>query len=196
MSDLAPFVAATLRDKVVHELQEESKRDREKIRKLEDDGKDRMVRITGPGGSPVYAENHFQYAVRDEDEPGFPEKFALELQNSTGETNRNPNLASCPIQSVLDCEIHLGTNKTIRMEERDGYDAMGSVGDRDVEFVFWFQKQSDDCNDVFLVLRYGPNPTPDIAEIAHFEEYEEGEIQYVRFEQIEITERAVGRLLY
>jgi len=49
MSDLALFVAATIRDKVVLDLMEENKRLRKAIQHYN------SVEITGPGGFPVYA---------------------------------------------------------------------------------------------------------------------------------------------
>ena len=50
MSDLAPFVAATLRDKVIIDQQEEINRLRKQLRI------ERTITITGPGGSPIFAE--------------------------------------------------------------------------------------------------------------------------------------------
>lgn len=57
MSDLAPFVAAALRDKTVTDLLEEN----ESLRKVLE--KRQLVEVTGPGGSPIYAE-----ALMDEGE--------------------------------------------------------------------------------------------------------------------------------
>ncbi|KAL9186911.1 hypothetical protein ACHAXT_010631 [Thalassiosira profunda] len=54
MSDLAPFVAATLRDKVVSELLEEVQNLRDKEHALE------YVEITGPNREPVYARGHLK----------------------------------------------------------------------------------------------------------------------------------------
>lgn len=56
MSDLAPFVAATLRDKVVKDQQEEINRLKRKIDQIEREKKlSRMVMVTGPEGTPVYS---------------------------------------------------------------------------------------------------------------------------------------------
>lgn len=49
MSDLAPFVAAALKDKTVIDLLEENQKLRQNLAKT------RVVEVTGPGGSPVYA---------------------------------------------------------------------------------------------------------------------------------------------
>lgn len=48
MSDLAPFVAATLHDKVLQELQEE-------VQRLKQETEPWSIHVTGKGGSPVYA---------------------------------------------------------------------------------------------------------------------------------------------
>lgn len=52
MSDLAPFVAATLKDAATIDLLQENEVLREKLRQT------KIVSITGPGGSPVYASGH------------------------------------------------------------------------------------------------------------------------------------------
>ena len=56
MSDLAPFVAAALRDKVIQELTKENKSQAGAIATLKSSVRDlRSVSITGPGGTPVYS---------------------------------------------------------------------------------------------------------------------------------------------
>lgn len=67
MSDLAPFVAATVRDKVVEDLQEEIRRQNEKNDELRErvnnlselndafSQHQQFVSVTGPGGSPLYS---------------------------------------------------------------------------------------------------------------------------------------------
>lgn len=60
MSDLAPFVAATLRDKVLSELLEENRKLREEKHSLE------YVEITGPNREPVYARGHLRDDGREQ----------------------------------------------------------------------------------------------------------------------------------
>ena len=58
MSDLAPLVAATLRDRVVKDQQEEINQLKRKVEQLEGTVQkkiSRTVSVTGPGGSPVYS---------------------------------------------------------------------------------------------------------------------------------------------
>lgn len=57
MSDLAPFVAAVIRDHAVQELMEENKRLMEENNRLKQARRENlMVRITGTNGTPVYCE--------------------------------------------------------------------------------------------------------------------------------------------
>jgi len=55
MSNIAPFVAAALRDQVVVDLHEENQALREENRRLRDYGITWTVLITGQDGSPVFA---------------------------------------------------------------------------------------------------------------------------------------------
>lgn len=62
MNDFVPFVAATLRDQVVHDLHEENGSLREEnrtlgadVRRLRAEGPTWTVLVTGRGGSPVFA---------------------------------------------------------------------------------------------------------------------------------------------
>jgi hypothetical protein len=55
MSDLAPFVASALRDKIVADLKKENENQAGSISALKSSIRDlSSVSVTGPGGSPVY----------------------------------------------------------------------------------------------------------------------------------------------
>ena len=54
MSDLAPFVAATLRDKVIADLQSEIEQLKAQSQRERD--RSQTVEITGPRGNPVYCQ--------------------------------------------------------------------------------------------------------------------------------------------
>jgi cell division septum initiation protein DivIVA len=58
MSDLAPFVAAVMKDKAVEGLLEENKRLENKVQQLQTklNANQHYVEITGPGGTLIYAE--------------------------------------------------------------------------------------------------------------------------------------------
>mmetsp|Transcript_6984 Transcript_6984/g.20491 ORF Transcript_6984/g.20491 Transcript_6984/m.20491 type:complete len:275 (-) Transcript_6984:1955-2779(-) len=63
MSDLANFVAATIRDKVVAEMQIELESLRSELREERERGK--LVCITGPLGQPIYASAQFDTGYYD-----------------------------------------------------------------------------------------------------------------------------------
>jgi hypothetical protein len=91
MSDLAPFVAATLRDKVVQDLMEENEAMQKQIRQS------RSVEITGPGGSPVYSRAQF-------DEDGYYCNDPVLWEVAFPGTQ---NL-SCPLSILEGIEVRLG----------------------------------------------------------------------------------------
>jgi hypothetical protein len=92
MSDLAPFVAAVIRDKVVTEQQCEIKSLRfllEKERKSS-----RRVSITGPRGKPIFAESQFDDGNFDYS----PELWKVEFSNSR----------MCSLTELRDMEVRIG----------------------------------------------------------------------------------------
>ena len=67
MSDLAPFVAAVMKDKAVEGLLEENKRLENKVQELQNklNANQHYVEITGPGGTLIYAEANEHLSVVD-----------------------------------------------------------------------------------------------------------------------------------
>jgi hypothetical protein len=114
MSDLAPFVAAALRDKVVQDLMEENKALRQKLQFA------RRVEITGPGGTPVHARAQF---------------------DDNGEYHGNPNLWSvkftkgkqllaCPLAALAGIEIWVGGILKAKFAQNSDFE---TFFDRDVD---------------------------------------------------------------
>jgi len=90
MSDFAPFVAAALRDKTIHELMEENRKLRERVRYL------MAVEITGPEGQPVYARGQFD---KDGDYHGNPHLWNVKFSEE---------LTPCPLSELQKIEIWIG----------------------------------------------------------------------------------------
>ena len=129
MSNFAPFVAATLRDKVVHELQQENLSLREENNRLRAEGATCTIFITGPGGSPVYAKAALSHRFITE------QLIAGGIRNVTT-TNRNVAFvqvsmameqwavgATCRLDSFYDCQL------VLRMES--GFDIVEGFSIRD-----------------------------------------------------------------
>jgi hypothetical protein len=90
MSDLAPFVAAVLRDKVIVEIKQEIDGLKEKLREC------RTVTITGPQGTPVYAEGRFEQGEYGDN--AFLWDVALEQQLQQ----------PCPLSALPSVEVRVG----------------------------------------------------------------------------------------
>jgi len=97
MSDLAPFVAAALRDKVVADLQDEVKHLREQLER--EKRQSQTVAITGPQGSPVYAHAQFRDGKHDYS----PELWKVEL-STTGQRHSG----CCLVEDLAEMEVRIG----------------------------------------------------------------------------------------
>jgi hypothetical protein len=116
MSDLAPFVAATLRDKVVQDLMEENEAMQKQIRQF------KSVEITGPGGSPVYSRAQF-------DESGYycndPVLWEVEFPETQD--------LSCPLSILEDIEVRLGGVLKAKFTGNSVFETFLDTDDRDYD---------------------------------------------------------------
>ena len=108
MSDLGPFVAAHLRDKIVADLLEENKKLKLQLNRA------RRILITGPGGSPVYAEEDFSNGRYDPlVMPG--EWWEVPFSKEPG---RQPEIC-CTLSVLPSCEVRIGNFIRIKVEDFD-----------------------------------------------------------------------------
>jgi hypothetical protein len=108
MSDLGPFVAAHLRDKVIADLLQENKKLKIQL------GSARKISITGPGGSPVYAEKDFSEGRYDPNVmPG--EWWEVPFASQPGQVTEN----CCTLSTVPYCEVRIGSFVKIKLGEFD-----------------------------------------------------------------------------
>lgn len=96
MSDLAPFVAAALRDKALLDLMEENKRLRL------DYNRSRKVQITSPDGQTIYAQGQFD---DDGQEHGNINLWQVNLRQ----------LTPCPLRELPRAELRLGGSRLFGM---------------------------------------------------------------------------------
>lgn len=89
MSDFAPFVAAALQDKTMHELLEENKKLRARLKSC------MTVEITGAEGYPIYASGDFE---TDGGYHGNPNLWNVNLQEVT----------PCPLSELRHVEVWIG----------------------------------------------------------------------------------------
>ena len=108
MSDLGPFVAAHLRDKVITDLLKENKQIKTQLNSA------RRIAITGPGGSPVYAEEDFSRGRYDPlVMPG--EWWEIPFASEPGKLTAN----SCTLSILLSCEVRIGSFAKIKLGDID-----------------------------------------------------------------------------
>jgi hypothetical protein len=127
MSDLAPFVAAALRDKVVEDLMEENQAIRGQLQQA------RRVEITGPGGAPVHAQAQFD---EDGSYSGNPNLWNVKFPEGK-------QLLPCPLSVLEGIEIRVGgilkakfagnADFNTFLDENDADHAMGKV----VRLFWW-----------------------------------------------------------
>jgi len=109
MSDLAPFVAATIRDKVVMDLKEENDKLREQLRQRW------AIEISGAEGTPVYATGQFD-------------------QGEAKDTFWVINLSEvqpCPLSALEDVQITVGGIMKAVLGNDSVFDSMFDADDED-----------------------------------------------------------------
>lgn len=108
MSDLGPFVAAHLRDKVVADLLQETKQLQSQLSNA------RRIAITGPDGSPIYAEEDFSRGRYDPlVMPG--EWWEIPFASEPGMYTSN----SCTLSILPTCEVRIGSFVKIKLGDID-----------------------------------------------------------------------------
>lgn len=118
MSDLAPFVAAALRDKVVNDIQEENK----KLMELYAN-RAKQVRVTGAHGTPVYAMGSIDDATVEVVDEEIKQRV-VKLFNI--ESSPRPN----SIVDLRNAELHVGDKRVdvFRSAEQSGARAVQEEG--------------------------------------------------------------------
>ncbi|OEU14383.1 hypothetical protein FRACYDRAFT_240923 [Fragilariopsis cylindrus CCMP1102] len=97
ISDLAPFVAAVLKDKTVTDLTREN----EELRQREEERL--LVEITGRGGTPV----HYQASLKDgHPHPWLSDRWIVNFEQK--EENENGEDVDLPLSVVGNLEVRLG----------------------------------------------------------------------------------------
>lgn len=124
MSDLANLVSACIRDKVVHDQQQEILHLQQENANLQERQRhSRRVAVTGPNGVPVYAQGELdrdgeQVGSQDGDCP----RWYVEL-------TQNPGATCTTLQEFLGLEVRVGdTGKKMISDRRgpnDEYDGLG-----------------------------------------------------------------------
>jgi hypothetical protein len=115
MSDLAPFVAAALRDKAFQDLMEENQAIRQKLQYA------RRVEITGPGGTPVHARAQFD---DDGEYHGNPNLWSVKFP-------KGKQLLACPLAALEGIELWVGGILKAKFAQNSDFQAFLSAADED-----------------------------------------------------------------
>ena len=140
----------------------------------------RVIRVTGPGGFPVYAERHFHYATPHS---VFPDQRSLKLQNSTGNLV-GPGLASCSIRDLDACEVHIGGKEILVLGECDDIDGVGAFGGDDASFRYNYGRWGNGRYKTGVFIDFGPVPNREYPFTRTPQDYRNEKIEYLRFERV------------
>ena len=113
MSDLGPFVAAHLRDKVVADLLEENQQLKTQLQSA------RRIAITGPGGSPIYAQKDFSQGRYDPTELSSGEWWEVSFDKTYNEKEGEEKPSVCKLSNLPSCEVRIGSFVKIKVGEFD-----------------------------------------------------------------------------
>lgn len=190
MSDLAKFVAATLKEKVAVDLEEENEQLHKKNEKLEAEraaertkaleyaSRNGTVEITGKGGSPVYARGEMTRAEYIDEVSLHEHELALICDDPT----------LCPITKVTEAEIRLNGLVVSVLSETDSSDALSTVGDEHTELYFLFEADTHGVGGLWggrkivLHMTFGPVPDPDSVDAFDIDtDFRDEQIREVRF---------------
>ena len=188
MSELAKFVAATLKERVAVDLEEENNQlqkknerlEAERTKALEYASRNGKIEITGKGGSPVYAHGEMSSAEYDD----VNRQYDIKL------TSEDPTI--CPVKKVKDAEIRLNGLLVAIVSECDVAEAL--EGQVTYTFVpenrgvisytfypphavggFWNEKG------LFLDVEFGPLPDPSLSTFNIDTDFRDEEIRELRF---------------
>lgn len=173
ISELAPLVAATLRDAVVDSQAKRIRQlEAEKKQLVEERATSKLVRLTGPGGSPVYAQGHL---VDDEEQmfdtsgswivslavEGFPELSSWEqvrtvqVQIGSKSTSVFPRVQTGHTR----ISVRAGENREVDLVFRN---------DGDIPIVDAIGWKSDVPEDIDVPAQQFGNVRPDVSDTVHW----------------------------
>lgn len=106
MSDLLPLVGEILKDRCIDDLGEENKALKKRLRRT------RVVEVTGPNGSPIYASGDLEEGIfgtlrHDDDDD---DRWIVNLNRCE----------ECPLEKLMDLEIWLSQQRFLRFDARSG----------------------------------------------------------------------------
>ena len=187
MSDLAPFIAATIRDKVVCDQQQEIESLKDENRRLQERLAEELVQITNQDGSIIYAEGSLAKRVVESDEVGGLNHFLWFRWQAI----RNGSiLPQCKVRDVRDAVVRVGGNRVCFLGDRDAVECVSEEGDEDARLIYYFALERPPLrylgSCMNIVIQYGP--LPEGTEYPHNpDNHQNDEIPYVSFNSIEFN---------
>jgi hypothetical protein len=116
MSDLAPFVAAVLRDKSIADMKEDIDSQRRENDVLRQQLRDtRAVKITGVNGSPVFARAQLEDGILDD--IGRDYQYLVRFPDQQQQHGDLLPVAVCSPRDLMNLEVHIGS---LRIETFSG----------------------------------------------------------------------------
>jgi hypothetical protein len=188
MSDLAPFVAATIRDKVVMDQQEEIeslKEDNRRLQGYKEQLAKELVQITNQDGSLIYAEGSLAKRIVESDEDGELNHFLR-----FGRHLHSNSLAPCNVQDIDNAVVQVGGQRVCRLGDRDVVQCISEEGDEDARVTYYFALERPPFRylGACMNITFDFGPLPEEAEFPHNpNNHQNEEIEDVRFNCIEFN---------
>ena len=137
----------------------------------------RLIRVTGPGGSPLYAHRHMASAIAWEFEEV---PLTLYLHNSTGDF-LDDSLSTCSLEDLEKCELHVGDRTVYCLERCVRSGCYSGVRESSTRFYYAFGAEDDEGQyEVSVGVEFGPTEN-DEDTVVRFDELVSRGVEYVRF---------------
>ena len=136
----------------------------------------RLIRVTGPGGSPLYAHRHMASAIAWEFEEV---PLTLYLHNSTGDL-LDDSLLTCPLEDLEKCELRIGERTVYCLGRCAVSGCYSGVRESSTRFYYAFGARDDGEYEVSVGVEFGPTEN-DLDVVVPFDELVCRGVEYVRF---------------
>lgn len=96
------------------------------------------------------------------------------------EAKANPNLPSCTVEEIENCQIHTGWKKIVEIRDADDIENVSGIGTETLCLIYTFELRGDESPKFSWIVEFGPDADR-TADHLDPTEYRVSDIAYVRF---------------